>query len=152
MNRPRLVAGELRNPLHSGATWRKITFWRSTRYLVGSVSLLCFRSELPTFGFEVVLEMFLAVFGFAQSLRRSCASKMISWPFLARAAKFSADLPHTVTSTKVVTCWRRPPPSLKKSLLAIEAEATGVPELVSLKIGLATRLPLIMTRLIFTSL
>jgi hypothetical protein len=41
--------------------------------------------------------------------------------------------------------------SLKKSLLAIVAEATGVPELVSLKVGLATRLPLMMMRLILTS-
>src|SRR6266850_6935771 len=71
--------------------------------------------------------------------------------FLGEGAKFSADLPHTVTSTKVVICWRSPSPSLKNSLLAIVAEATGVPELVSLKVGLATRLPLMMMRLMFTS-
>jgi hypothetical protein len=64
---------------------------------------------------------------------------MTSWPFLAREDKFSADLPHTVTSTKVVICWHSPSPSLKNSLLAIVAEATGVPELVSLKVELATR-------------
>ena len=55
---------------------------------------------------------------------------MISWPLLAKAAKFSPDFPHTVTSTKVVTCWRRLSPSLKNSLLAIVADAAGVPELV----------------------
>jgi hypothetical protein len=49
-----------------------------------------------------------------------------SWPLLAREAKFSPDLPHTVTSTKVVTCWRSPSPSLKDSLLGIVTEATGV--------------------------
>ena len=58
---------------------------------------------------------------------------MISWPFLARDAKFSPDFPHTVTSTKVVTCWRSPWPSLKNSLFAIVAVATAVPSLVSLK-------------------
>ena len=71
--------------------------------------------------------------------------------FLGEGSEVSADLPHTVTSTKVVTCWRSPSPSLKNSLLAIVAEATGVPELVSLKVGLATRLPLMMMRLMFTS-
>src|SRR6266403_3045321 len=74
---------------------------------------------------------------------------MTSWPFLVREAKFSADLPHTVTSTKVVICWRSPSASLKNSLLAIVAEATGVPELVSLKVGLVTRLPVMMMRLMF---
>jgi hypothetical protein len=55
---------------------------------------------------------------------------MISWPFLAKAAKFSPDFPHkSRTSPKVVTCWRRLSPSLKNSLLAIVADATGVPEL-----------------------
>jgi hypothetical protein len=51
----------------------------------------------------------------------------------------------------ILTCWRWSSPSLKNSLLAIVAEATGVPELVSLKVGLATRLPLMMMRLIFMS-
>src|ERR1700730_7388863 len=74
---------------------------------------------------------------------------MISWPFLAREAMFWPDLPHRVTSTKVVTCWRSPSPSLKNSLLAIVTEATEVPELVSRKVGLATRLPLMMIRLTF---
>jgi serine/threonine protein kinase len=60
---------------------------------------------------------------------------MTSWAFLAREAKFSPDLTHTVTSTKVVTCWCSPSPSLKNSLLAIVTEATGVPELVSLRTG-----------------
>jgi hypothetical protein len=59
----------------------------------------------------------------------------------AICASVGSILPHTVTSTKVVTCWRWPSASLKNSLLARVAEATGVPELVSLRVGLARICP-----------
>jgi hypothetical protein len=68
---------------------------------------------------------------------------------LSQRSEALVGLTHTVTSAKVVTCWRSPSPSLKNSLLAIVADATGVPELVSLKVGSATRLPLMMIRLMF---
>jgi hypothetical protein len=48
-------------------------------------------SELPTFFFQEVLGMSQAVFGLP------VVATELSWPFLARDAKFSPDFPHKVT-------------------------------------------------------
>jgi hypothetical protein len=114
----------------------------------GALLLAAILSELPVPGSQEVLGMLLTICGFPIVMAQLTFDDNLL-TLLAREAKLSPDLPHTLTSTKVVTCWRSPSPSLKNSLLAIVAEATGVPELVSLKVGLATRLPLMMMRLMF---